>query len=188
MATKEEKIEMEGEVVEAFPNGMFKIQLDAGHEVLGYTAGKMRRFRRLALDEPEQLRQLGGVDLAPVERQRGCERLQAPVGRIARLHGSRFVSDLLSPLVPGSGRRRAHHGKVSCVVVRVVTVRMPSVRVPGRRRHGRSSGDRALDEGIRRRSPADRVDELPLRSAHAAPPPAEASEEAKLASAGRAPA
>ena len=45
LATKEEKIEMEGEVVEAFPNGMFKIQLDAGHEVLGYTAGKMRRFR-----------------------------------------------------------------------------------------------------------------------------------------------
>jgi translation initiation factor IF-1 len=39
------KIEMEGEVVEAFPNGMFKIQLDAGHEVLGYTAGKMRRYR-----------------------------------------------------------------------------------------------------------------------------------------------
>ena len=45
MATKEEKIEMEGEVVEAFTNGMFKIQLDAGHEVLGYTAGKMRRYR-----------------------------------------------------------------------------------------------------------------------------------------------
>ena len=45
VAAKEEKIEMEGEVVEAFPNGMFKIQLDAGHEVLGYTAGKMRRFR-----------------------------------------------------------------------------------------------------------------------------------------------
>jgi translation initiation factor IF-1 len=42
---KEEKIELEGEVVEAFPNGMFKIQLDNGHETLGYTAGKMRRFR-----------------------------------------------------------------------------------------------------------------------------------------------
>ena len=24
---------------------MFKIQLDNGHEALGYTAGKMRRFR-----------------------------------------------------------------------------------------------------------------------------------------------
>jgi translation initiation factor IF-1 len=35
---------MEGEVVEAFPNGMFKIQLDNGYEALGYTAGKMRRF------------------------------------------------------------------------------------------------------------------------------------------------
>src|SRR3954470_17535098 len=45
VATKEEKIEMEGEVVEAFPNGMFKIQLDEGYEVLGYTAGKMPRFR-----------------------------------------------------------------------------------------------------------------------------------------------
>jgi translation initiation factor IF-1 len=45
VATKEEKLEMEGEVMEAFPNGMFKIKLDAGQEVLGYTAGKMRRFR-----------------------------------------------------------------------------------------------------------------------------------------------
>jgi translation initiation factor IF-1 len=45
IATKEEKLEMEGEVMEAFPNGMFKIKLDAGQEVLGYTAGKMRRFR-----------------------------------------------------------------------------------------------------------------------------------------------
>ncbi len=45
IATKEEKLEMEGEVLEAFPNGMFKVQLDNGHEALGYTAGKMRRFR-----------------------------------------------------------------------------------------------------------------------------------------------
>ena len=36
---------MEGEVVEAFPNGMFRVKLDNGHEALGYTAGKMRRFR-----------------------------------------------------------------------------------------------------------------------------------------------
>jgi translation initiation factor IF-1 len=45
IATKEEKLEMEGEVVEAFPNGMFKIELENGHEALGYTAGKMRRYR-----------------------------------------------------------------------------------------------------------------------------------------------
>jgi translation initiation factor IF-1 len=42
---KEDKIELEGEVVEALPNAMFKVKLDNGHEVLGHVAGKMRRFR-----------------------------------------------------------------------------------------------------------------------------------------------
>ena len=42
---KEEKLELEGEVVEAFPNGMFRVALENGHEALGYTAGKMRRYR-----------------------------------------------------------------------------------------------------------------------------------------------
>ena len=45
IAEKEEKVELEGEVVEAFRNGLFKIALDNGHETLGYTAGKMRRYR-----------------------------------------------------------------------------------------------------------------------------------------------
>ena len=35
MATKEEKLEMEGEVVEAFPNGRFKVNLDSGLGVVG---------------------------------------------------------------------------------------------------------------------------------------------------------
>jgi len=42
---KEAKIELEGEVVEAFRNGMYRIALENGQETLGYTAGKMRRFR-----------------------------------------------------------------------------------------------------------------------------------------------
>ncbi len=41
----EEKIEFEGEVVEALSNGKYRIQLDNGHETLGYCAGKMRRYR-----------------------------------------------------------------------------------------------------------------------------------------------
>jgi translation initiation factor IF-1 len=45
MAEQEEKIEMEGEVIEAYRNGMYKIALDNGHETLGYTAGRMRRYR-----------------------------------------------------------------------------------------------------------------------------------------------
>jgi translation initiation factor IF-1 len=42
---QEEKLEFEGEVVEAFRSGMFKVLLDNGHETLAYTAGKMRRYR-----------------------------------------------------------------------------------------------------------------------------------------------
>lgn len=42
---KEEKVELEGEVVEALPNAMFRVKLDNDHVVLGHVAGKMRRFR-----------------------------------------------------------------------------------------------------------------------------------------------
>ena len=43
--SKEEKVEFEGEVVEALPNAMFRVKLDNDHMVLGHVAGKMRRFR-----------------------------------------------------------------------------------------------------------------------------------------------
>ena len=45
MSKKEEKIDVEGEVLESFRNGMHRIALDNGHETLGYIAGKMRRYR-----------------------------------------------------------------------------------------------------------------------------------------------
>lgn len=41
---KEEKIEVEGTIVEALPNTMFRVQLDNGHEVLAYLSGKMRKY------------------------------------------------------------------------------------------------------------------------------------------------
>jgi translation initiation factor IF-1 len=36
---------MEGEVLEALGSGMFRVQLDNGHTLIAYTAGKMRRYR-----------------------------------------------------------------------------------------------------------------------------------------------
>ena len=45
MAKKDGVIELEGSVLEALPNAMFRVQLDNGHTVLGHVAGKMRRFR-----------------------------------------------------------------------------------------------------------------------------------------------
>jgi translation initiation factor IF-1 len=44
MKTKEEKVEVEGIVVEALPNTMFTVKLDNGHKVMGYLSGKMRRY------------------------------------------------------------------------------------------------------------------------------------------------
>jgi translation initiation factor IF-1 len=41
----EAKIEMDGEIKEALGGGMFRVQLDNGHELIAYTAGKMRRYR-----------------------------------------------------------------------------------------------------------------------------------------------
>lgn len=40
---KEEQIEMEGTVIDALPNTMFRVQLDNGHVVLAHISGKMRK-------------------------------------------------------------------------------------------------------------------------------------------------
>src|SRR5439155_2793616 len=50
---KEELLEMRGQVVELLPNAMFRVRLENNHEVLGHTAGKMRknRIRVLVGDE-----------------------------------------------------------------------------------------------------------------------------------------
>ena len=60
---KEEKVEFEGEVVEALPNAMFRVQLDNGHEVLGHVAGKMRRFRIRILPGDRVQIELSAYDL-----------------------------------------------------------------------------------------------------------------------------
>ena len=39
---KEDVIEVEGTVVEALPNAMFKIELQNGHQILGHISGKLR--------------------------------------------------------------------------------------------------------------------------------------------------
>jgi translation initiation factor IF-1 len=44
MSKKEEKLEMEGTIVEALPGTMFRVELDSGHEILAYLSGKMRKY------------------------------------------------------------------------------------------------------------------------------------------------
>ena len=42
--SKEDAIELEGEVTEALSNGMYRVHLDNGHSVIAYLSGKMRKF------------------------------------------------------------------------------------------------------------------------------------------------
>lgn len=39
---KKDSIEVEGTVLEALPNAMFKVELPNGHHVLGHISGRMR--------------------------------------------------------------------------------------------------------------------------------------------------
>ena len=66
MANKEEKIEVEGVVVEALPNTQFMVELDNGHKVLTYLSGKMRRYYiRILLGDRVR------VEMTPYDLNRG---------------------------------------------------------------------------------------------------------------------
>jgi translation initiation factor IF-1 len=40
--SKEETIQMQGEILETLPNATFRVKLENGHVVLGHISGKMR--------------------------------------------------------------------------------------------------------------------------------------------------
>ena len=66
MPQKEDKIEAEGEVVEALPSTMFRVKLESGHDVLAKISGKMRKhyIRILPGDKVK-------VELSPYDLSRG---------------------------------------------------------------------------------------------------------------------
>src|SRR3569832_569542 len=60
---KEELLEMRGQVVELLPNAMFRVKLENDHEILGHTAGKMRKNRIRVLVGDNVLVELTPYDL-----------------------------------------------------------------------------------------------------------------------------
>jgi translation initiation factor IF-1 len=63
---KQEKIEVMGTVTEALKGTKFKVELDNGHEVIGYLSGKMRRYYiRILLGDRVKL------ELSPYDLNRG---------------------------------------------------------------------------------------------------------------------
>jgi translation initiation factor IF-1 len=64
--SKEELIEVEGEIVETLPNATFKVKIDNGHIVLAHVSGKMRmHFIRILPGDRVK------VELSPYDLGRG---------------------------------------------------------------------------------------------------------------------
>ncbi len=64
--SKEDAILLEGSVVEALPNAMFKVKLENDHEVLAHISGKMRmHYIRILPGDKVQ------VELTPYDLERG---------------------------------------------------------------------------------------------------------------------
>ena len=63
---KEDAIQVDGKVVEALPNAMFRIELTNGHKVLAHVSGKMRmHFIRILPGD------IVSVELSPYDLTRG---------------------------------------------------------------------------------------------------------------------
>jgi translation initiation factor IF-1 len=63
---KEEAIEIEGVILEALPNAMFRVELVNGHRILAHISGKMRmHFIRLLPGDKVK------VEMSPYDLKRG---------------------------------------------------------------------------------------------------------------------
>ncbi len=63
---KKKAIEVEGTVVEALPNAMFRVELPNGHEVLAHISGKIRMHYIRVLPGDKVL-----IELSPYDLSRG---------------------------------------------------------------------------------------------------------------------
>lgn len=63
---KEEKIEVEGKVLESLPNAMFRVEIEGGHVILAHISGKMRmHYIRILTGDTVR------VEMSPYDLTRG---------------------------------------------------------------------------------------------------------------------
>lgn len=63
---KEELIEFDGQITELLPEGRFRVRLENDHEILAYTAGKMKKHRIRSLVGDRVI-----VEMTPYDMDRG---------------------------------------------------------------------------------------------------------------------
>jgi translation initiation factor IF-1 len=89
---KEELIEFEGEVIEVLPDARFRVRLDTGHEMIAYTAGKMKK-NRIKTIEGDRVT----VEMSPYDLEKG---------RITFRHKDERASSAPRPPQRGGNMRR----------------------------------------------------------------------------------
>jgi translation initiation factor IF-1 len=89
---KEELITFEGLVTELLPDARFRVQLDTGHSIVAYTAGKMKkhRIKTLAGDRVT-------VEMSPYDLEKG---------RLVFRHKDERAQAAPRPMPRGQFRRR----------------------------------------------------------------------------------
>jgi translation initiation factor IF-1 len=89
---KEELITFEGLVTELLPDARFRVQLDSGHSIIAYTAGKMKkhRIKTLAGDRVT-------VEMSPYDLEKG---------RLVFRHRDERAAAVPRPAPRGNFRRR----------------------------------------------------------------------------------
>ena len=63
LLTKEDVIELEGTVLEALPNAMFRVELENGHKILAHISAKMRMHNNKILPGDKVTVELSVYDL-----------------------------------------------------------------------------------------------------------------------------
>ena len=89
---KEELITFEGKVTELLPDARFRVELDTGHTIVAYTAGKMKkhRIKTLAGDRVT-------VEMSPYDLEKG---------RLVFRHKDERFAAAPRPMPKGQYRRR----------------------------------------------------------------------------------
>ena len=104
MAKQEEKLTLDGKVIEALPNTTFRVKLENGYVVLAYLSGKMRKYYiRVLLGDRVR------VELSPYDLTKGASSI-AIAARAARLKDAFTIS------LPGSRKLSSRCGSESAVI------------------------------------------------------------------------
>ena len=63
---KEDLIKLKGKVTQALPNSTFKVEIENGHEIIAYTAGKIKQ-NRITIIEGDEV----SIEMTPYDLGKG---------------------------------------------------------------------------------------------------------------------